>query len=237
MTHMLLANSNLMAILCGITILVVLLQPVLFVRLAVKRGKELGMSTSELKEAARSSAVFSIVPSLPIVVSYLMLVPLLGRYFPWLRLSVVGSAAYETMVADMAAKAFGLESMAAEDIPLDVFVAILFVVSIGILGGNIFNLLFLKTYDKGVEKIKSMNAALIPILTGGMFLGLYGTLATPYITEISNLPTMAAILGAGITALIMTAVSRKVPQLKEYSFLLSMLTGMLMACVVGATIA
>ena len=237
MTHMLLANSNLMAILCGITILVVLLQPVLFVRLAVKRGKELGMSTSELKEAARSSAVFSIVPSLPIVVSYLMLVPLLGRYFPWLRLSVVGSAAYETMVADMAAKAFGLESMAAEDIPLDVFVAILFVVSIGILGGNIFNLLFLKTYDKGVEKIKSMNAALIPILTGGMFLGLYGTLATPYITEISNLPTMAAILGAGITALIMTAVSRKGPQLKEYSFLLSMLTGMLMACVVGATIA
>ena len=32
-----------------------------------------------------------------------MLVPLLGRYFPWLRLSVVGSATYETMVANVGA--------------------------------------------------------------------------------------------------------------------------------------
>ena len=94
MTHMQLANSSTMAILCGITILIVLLQPILFILLALKRGKELEMTREELMEAARSSAVFSIVPSLPIVVSYLMLVPLLGRYFPWLRLSVVGSATY-----------------------------------------------------------------------------------------------------------------------------------------------
>ena len=123
MTHMQLANSSTMAILCAITILIVLLQPVLFVMLAIRRGKELEMTSEEMKEAARSSAIFSIVPSLPIVVSYLLLVPLLGRYFPWLRLSVVGSATYETMVANMAAQAFGMESLAVENIPLDVFVS------------------------------------------------------------------------------------------------------------------
>lgn len=36
MTHMQLANSSTMAILCGVTMLIVLLQPVLFVLLALK---------------------------------------------------------------------------------------------------------------------------------------------------------------------------------------------------------
>ena len=77
-----LANSTTMAILCGITILIVLLQPVIFMIVAFKRGKELNMTDQEMKEAARSSAIFSIIPSLPIIVSYLLLVPSMGRYFP-----------------------------------------------------------------------------------------------------------------------------------------------------------
>jgi len=236
MTHMQLANSSTMAILCGVTILIVLLQPILFVMLAVKRAKELDMPKEKLKEAARSSAIFSIVPSLPIVVSYLMLVPLLGRYFPWLRLSVVGSATYETMVANMAAQAFGMESLAVDNIPLDVFVAILFVVSIGILGGNIFNVIFLKTYDKGVESVKSRNAALVPVITGAMFLGMYGTFAAPYLTSVSDLPMLSAILGGGIVSLVMSKVAKSVPKLKEFAFPISMLAGMFISCVVNAAI-
>ena len=236
MTHMQMANSSTMAILCTITILIVLLQPVLFIMLALKRGKELEMTGEELKEAARSSAIFSIVPSLPIVVSYLMLVPLLGRYFPWLRLSVVGSATYETMVANMAAQAFGMESLAVENIPLDVFVAILFVVSIGILGGNIFNVIFLKTYDKGVEQVKSRNATLVPLITGAMFLGMYGTFAAPYLTSVSDLPMISAILGAGAVSLVLTKAAKEAPKLKEFAFPISMLAGMFISCVVNAAV-
>lgn len=73
MTHLKLANSPLMAVLCGLTILIVLLQPVIFMAAAFKRGKELNMTKEEMKEAARSSAIFSIIPSLPIIVSYLLL--------------------------------------------------------------------------------------------------------------------------------------------------------------------
>ena len=80
----------------------------------------------------------------------------------------------------MAAEAFGLESVTAGEIPVDVFVFILFVVvTIGILGGNIFNVFFLKSYDKKVESLKSGNAALVPVITTAMFLGMYGTMAAP----------------------------------------------------------
>ena len=234
MSHLEAANSSVMAVLCGITILIVLLQPILFLAAAVKRGKELNMTKEEMKNAAVSSAVFSIIPSLPIIISYLILVPSLGRYFPWLRLSVVGSASYETMVANMAAEAFGLESITVENIPLDVFVSIVFVVTIGILGGNIFNEFFLKTYDKKVEKIKGENAALVPMITTAMFLGLYGTMAAPHLTNFSSIPALSAILVAGIAALLFGKLSTKVKRLKEFSFALSMVIGMLASCVVNA---
>ena len=234
MSHLEAANSSVMAVLCGITILIVLLQPILFLAAAVKRGKELNMTKEEMKNAAVSSAVFSIIPSLPIIISYLILVPSLGRYFPWLRLSVVGSASYETMVANMAAEAFGLESITVGNIPLDVFVSIVFVVTIGILGGNIFNEFFLKTYDKKVEKIKGENAALVPMITTAMFLGLYGTMAAPHLTNFSSIPALSAILVAGIAALLLGKLSTKVKRLKEFSFALSMVIGMLASCVVNA---
>lgn len=236
MSHLDLANSSTMAILCGITILIVLLQPVLFIFAAVKRAKELNMSREELKEAATSSAVFSIIPSLPIIISYLILVPSLGRYFPWLRLSVVGSASYETMAANMAAEAFGLESISVPDIPVDVFVCIVFVVTVGILGGNIFNVFFLKTYDKKVESLKTKNAKLVPVITTAMFMGLYGTMSAPHITNFTNIPAVTAIAGAGIAALIFDRLARKVKRLKEFAFPLSMIVGMLASCVVNAMI-
>ena len=236
MSHLDLANSSTMAILCGITILIVLLQPVLFIFAAVKRAKELNMSREELKEAATSSAVFSIIPSLPIIISYLILVPSLGRYFPWLRLSVVGSASYETMAANMAAEAFGLESISVPDIPVDVFVCIVFVVTVGILGGNIFNVFFLKTYDKKVESLKTKNAKLVPVITTAMFLGLYGTMSAPHITNFTNIPAVTAIAGAGIAALIFDRLARKVKRLKEFAFPLSMIVGMLASCVVNVMI-
>ncbi|HIU79142.1 MAG TPA: DUF5058 family protein [Candidatus Avilachnospira avicola] len=231
--HLTIANSSVMAMLCGFTILVVLLQPILFLILGFRRGRELGMSDMEMREAAVSSAVFSIFPSLPIIISYLILVPSLGRYFPWLRLSVVGSASYETMAANMAAEAFGLESITVSDIPMDIFIGIVFVVTVSILGGNIFNLFFLKTYDKKVQVLKGKNAALVPIITTAMFLGMYGTMASPYLTNITNYPAIAAIFGSGIAALIFGRIAKKVKGLKEFSLALSMIVGMLLSCVVN----
>jgi len=229
-----LANSNLMAILCGVTILIVLVQPILFLLIAVRRGKELDISTKTMKETARSSAIFSIIPSLPIIVSYLVLVPALGRYFPWLRLSVIGSPVYETMVANMAANAYGFESIMVDEIPLEAFVGILFIVSIGILGGNVFNLFLLKSYDKKVEQLKNSYGDLVPIITSTMLLGMYFSFATPYLTDLSNVPGIAALISAGVLALLFNKIGEKYKKFKEFAFPLSMVGGMFGACFMNA---
>lgn len=234
--HLTVANSAAMAILCGLTILVVLIQPILFLLAARKRAKELNISPEELKRTAKSSSVFSIIPSLPILISYLLLVPFLGRFFPWLRLSVVGSATYETMVANMAAEAFGLESISTASIPTDIFIAIVFVVSVGILGGNIFNVFFLKLYDKKVASLKSKNAAVVPVITTAMFLGMYYTMAAPHITSYGDIPKLTSFFGAGAAALLMGRLAKKIPKLREFAFPLSMMAGMFLACVINVIV-
>ena len=92
---------------------------------------------------------------------------------------------------------------------------ILFVVTIGILGGNIFNVFFLKAYDKKVESIKNSNAKLVPIITTAMFLGLYGTMAAPHFTNIANIPAVAAILVAGITSIFVNKFAANHKKLKD----------------------
>lgn len=91
------ANSPVMAAFCGLAILVVLVQAAIFFRTAWKRALELGFEKRDLMKVVKSSALFSVVPSLPIIISYMILMPVLGKFFAWLRLSVIGSASYETL--------------------------------------------------------------------------------------------------------------------------------------------
>ena len=75
------ANSGWMAILCGIVIIFVMVQSALFFRAAWRRSEELGIDKEARKKIVKSSAVFSIVPSLPILISYVILMSALGRFF------------------------------------------------------------------------------------------------------------------------------------------------------------
>lgn len=224
--HFIIANSNIMLFLCSITILIVLIQPIVFMITAWKRGKEIGLTSDEMKKVTKSSSIFSIIPTIPVIISYLMLVPALGKFFPWLRLSVVGSATYETMVANMAAESFGYKNIFTSSFTPDVFIAIVAVVSTAILGGNIFNLLFLKKYDEKLKKVKSANSSMVPIMTTAMFLGMYGVFVAPHITNVKNPLSITTLFISGISALILNKLSEKHKTLKEFSFSISLIIGM-----------
>lgn len=104
------ANHIIMFVLCLIPIILVLGQSAIYIRMGLKRTKELGVDQKNVKKAITNSAIFSILPSLPIVITVVALMPTLGKYLPWLRLSVIGSAAYETACAEMTMVGFGLSN-------------------------------------------------------------------------------------------------------------------------------
>ena len=206
---------------------------------AFKRGKELNMTDQE-NEGSRTKQrdLYSIIPSTPDHCELPALSSVPGPLFPVAPLKrCKGPRHNEDHGREHGGRSAGPGIHHRPGTSrTDTFVFILFVVTIGILGGNIFNVFFLKAYDKKVESIKNSNAKLVPIITTAMFLGLYGTMAAPHFTNIANIPAVAAILVAGITSIFVNKFAANHKKLKEFAFPLSMIVGMLGACVANLLI-
>lgn len=222
------ANSSIMVVLAGLAIAFAMAQSVIFFRMAKKRAVELGFTGADIKKVVKASAIFSVIPSIPIIISYMVLLPILGKVFPWLRLSVMGSATYETMVANMAVTSYGFESLGTANLTPDVYGAIMWVVTMGLLISSL-SVLLLKKYDGKMKVLKedknSFGAMVGPI----MFLGMMATFAAPYLVNYSNPISMITIVVSAGTMIILDKTSRKYKWLREFTFSLSMVLGMVSA--------
>lgn len=225
------ANSSVMAVFCGLAILVVLVQAVLFFRTAWKQALQLGFTKSDLMKVVKSSAVFSVVPSLPIIISYMILLPALGKFFPWLRLSVIGSATYETLAANMAVTSFGFDSLGSADFSPDVFGSLLWVVTLGVFLSSMSALL-LKRFDVKMKSVTESPNSFGKVIPNIMFLGMMATLSAPYLVDVGNFPSVAAIVVSAAVMIGLNALGKRYPALKEFAFSLSMIAGMASACLV-----
>ena len=83
-------NSSPMYLICGGIIAFVALVCVVFMVRAYRAGKAIGMDTTKMKRVIVSSATFSLVPSVGILLGVIALSGSLGIPWPWLRLSVIG---------------------------------------------------------------------------------------------------------------------------------------------------
>ena len=141
---------------------------------AKKRAKELGIADEKVKATIKSSLVFSIVPSIAVIIGLITLTPLLGIPWPWFRLSVVGSLPYELTAADLAVKGLGYQDLTAYQASADpsAIGTIMFTMTISILGGMIFNIFFLEKYHKKVSGVGTKSSPFrelaLSVLTFGM---------------------------------------------------------------------
>jgi len=233
------ANSNLMFFLCFMVILVVVFQSVLFIRKAWKQGVIEGIDTQLMKKSIINSAIFSIVPSLPILIMLMVLTNALGRYFPWLRLSVVGSAAYESMAANLAATSVGLTGFTDPNFDLPAFTTAIWVMSFGIVWGIVFNIIFMKSLDKFSKKMKAANNNFVPVVSGALFIGMLALMSSPFLTNFANIPAISAFIGSAIAVIFCgkIATATKIKAIGEFSLPISLLIGMAVAIITTNIIA
>lgn len=229
-------NAGPMGVLVGIAMLIVIIQPIVVGYMAWKHGKEIGVDTSDMKKCIRGTAVFSIVPTLPLLINYLVLLPAMGKYFSMLRLSVMGNAAYETAVAEMAVTGLGYENLYAEGIDVQTFGTMMWVVTLAILGGSLFCLLFIKPYTNAVRSAtrKVGGNKMIGFITSAMLVGMYSTLAASQITNTAKPLNLVAFVVAVLSTVLCTHLGKKVKGLKQFTFTISILAGMLSASIISA---
>ena len=161
-------NSRLLYILVVGGLGLIFLLCAVMLKMAWGRCLELGISKQKIKDVIKSSVLFSIVPSISIVIGLFSLAAVLGVPWPWFRLSVVGSVSYELMAADMAATGAGYESigaLAAVDNG-SIAGAIMFVMSIGIMFGIVTCTIFGKKIQTSMASFREKNGAWGALATG-----------------------------------------------------------------------
>ena len=117
-------NSAPMYAICGGIIAFVAAVCVVFLVRSYRAGLAIGMDPARMKRAITSSATFSVLPSVGILLGVIALSGSLGTPWPWLRLSVIGALHYETQVAQAAAEQVGMHALSAAEMTPQAFATI-----------------------------------------------------------------------------------------------------------------
>lgn len=139
-------NSWWMFLLGAIVAIFVLVASVFFIIKAFKDAKELNMDKKILKKVIINSAVFTILPSISILIGVIALREYIGIPLPWIRLSVIGALHYEGTAVKSVLDAYNILTVTNNE----VFVTVAFVMTLGIIVGPLFCLFGFKFYDRKV---------------------------------------------------------------------------------------
>ena len=164
-------NSGFVYLLSAIVIAFVFASAFFFLVRAWRQARRLGIGTGTLKKVMASSAVFTIVPSISILMGVVALSKALGIAIPWLRLSVIGSLSYEATAAAAAASAFGYDLSMPIDDPR-IYTAIVWAMCAGTLPAFVIVPLFCRKIERGMMKIENKDRRWGEILITSLFIGM-----------------------------------------------------------------
>lgn len=161
----------------GLAVFVVLFvigQSVFFMAKAWKRAKEIGVPAEKLRQTVISSALFSLAPAVSILATVLALASALGIVLPWIRLSVIGNLAYETVAAENALDVLG-SSLSNEVTDVKEFSTVAWTMTIGSCFPLVLLPILCKRVHKTMNKVttKSKSAGILgDIISAAAFIGI-----------------------------------------------------------------
>ena len=202
-----------------------------------KAGVKIGIDKKLLKKTITASATFTLLPSISILLGVIALSGTLGVPFSWLRLSVVGALQYELNVAEIAAQSIGLSGLRVDELNIGAFVTIALVMTVGIVGGVVCCILFLKKYlgkiQKAPKKENSGKPGFGAHATTAMFVGLCAAYIGSYIGKAiprdgqDLMPLIVAVIAAAVMSVFEYFIQKKgKTALENFSLAASMLVAM-----------
>lgn len=240
-------NSAPVFLICGGIIAFVALVCVVFMVRAYRAGREMGIDTVKMKRVIVSSATFSVLPGIGILLGVIALSGSLGIPWPWLRLSVIGALHYETQVAQAAAEQVGMGGLSGSEMTASGFATIALLMSVCIMWGMVLSVIFNKRYTGKLRASKSAadgEHGFGDSAMTAMFIGLVSAYIGSYIGSFISSKGLFTFTG-DLTPLIVVAVSgtvmalfiwlssrKKFAWVDNFSVAVSMLAGMAAAVIV-----
>lgn len=224
MTGAQMANSPILFIMIAVGLSAIVVFSLFCFARAKKRCLELGISKETISNVVKSTATASLVPSLAILLGFLVLASSLGLAWPWWRLSVIGSLSYETMAADYTAKGIGIPLSEILSSDPSVFAAVMIVMTIGVLSGPLLAACVAEKYSTGVMKAKSGKGDWGTVLSGCFFISMFAVYIP--ILLLTDLPTTLTMVTSLVISVALGIVAKKVPALNNFIMAIALLGSM-----------
>ena len=239
-------NSGMFYLIVAIVLIFITTMCFVFLIKSYKTGVAIGMDPKALRKTITSSATFTLLPSISILLGVIALSGTLGVPFSWLRLSVIGALQYELNVAEIAATSIGLSGLNLNELSMGAFVTIALVMTCGILGGVLCCIFLLKKYlgkiqsKPKVEKTGEEKPGFGAHATTAMFVGLCAAYIGSYVGRMfpGGGADFMPIIVAGIAAVCMAVFEILIQKknllvLENFSLAASMLIAMAGAVVIN----
>lgn len=247
MDIMKIANSIPMWIACGIPVMFVVLQAVLFAKGAYSAGEKVGLTKVQMKKAMKSSAITSIGPSIVVLSGMLSLLVTVGGPVGWMRLSMIGSVMFESIAAGLGTSAVGVtlgtDAMTPEALGMAVWTMILCSI-----GWVLFATFSANKMDKIEHKLSKGNTGMLTTIASAAIIGVFTAMCASHLSkpiyslvqkaDSASMTTygknaLACILGAVIMFVLTTAANKKnIGWLKEWSLTITILAAMIITAVI-----
>ena len=225
----------------------VVVESIFFIVKSWRRGKELGISAETLKDTVFSSILFTLAPALSILTTVIVLASALGIVLPWIRLSVIGNLAYETVASQTMLEVLGT-SLTKEITDPAQFGAVAWVMTIGTTFALILVPIFCKLIHKKVgsavhksEKASKTAdvvsaAAFIGIIAAFIARAIYGK--TPDGVGDAGFMSVCTLVTAIVVSLLLEhiCIRFKLKRLEPFAMPLSMFAAMGMAVVLNLAV-
>ncbi|OUO93251.1 DUF5058 family protein [Cloacibacillus sp. An23] len=222
------ANSGMAWILCSVTIIITVLQAVLYMRMAKKTAAEAKLDPSVAKTSFRIGLISAIGPAMGVFIVMVGLMAAIGGPMAWLRLSIIGAAPTELTAATYGAQASGVE-LGGPGYGLTAMAVSWFAMALNGAGWLVFTGLFTPSLEKLRDKMSGGDTKWLIVLSGACSLGIFGYLNNNEIIKGGG-SAVASICGALSMVFLVRCVVPKCPRLMEYSLGIAMIAGM--ACAV-----
>lgn len=231
MDAMKIANGLPMWIACGIPVVLVLVQALVFARNAWKAGNKIGLTEEQMKRAVRSSATTSIGPSIVILSGMLSLLITVGAPMAWMRLSLIGSVMFESIAAGFGTSSVGVQLGADPMTPLALDMAV-WTMILGSIGWIIFATISANRMDKVQHKISGGDPAKLMAISTAAIIGAFSSMSASHLIKL-NKYSLACVLGAVFMAVLLKlSESEKMKWLKEWNLTISILAAMVITALV-----
>ena len=229
-------NSPFLFAAVAIVLAMVIAQSFFFLIRAWRQAKVLGIESSKLMSVVKSSAVFTIVPAISILIGVIALSKKLGLPLPWLRLSVIGALTYETAAAGAAANAVGTSiGDTATLLTASQFTTIAWIMTLGIMAGVVLTPILCRRILGGVDKLEKRDKRWGEILMSALFMGMISAFLGMIFGKVGNgltgwIPVFVMLASMVIMLICAVLIKKfKIKWIEDYAMPVSMIGAMALA--------